>query len=175
MKGEILSIMTNIGSPVGFISLIDSRLLVLRSSFSLSEINVPDALLLYRLRTTVSKPTPLGTNLLLPRSMSILPSRLRRLISRPWLTLTISILTCTQYVVGSNGTVQVNYVKGGHPVILVPDDIVEAAGMCDSLLASTKVGSKSSGGSAASSASHILPWMQSGLLALVGVVASMLL
>ena len=31
---------------------------------------------------------------------------------------------------GSNGSVEVEYSKGGTPVILVPDDILEASGLC---------------------------------------------
>ncbi|KAI0273856.1 glycoside hydrolase family 13 protein [Gloeopeniophorella convolvens] len=41
-----------------------------------------------------------------------------------------SILTCTQWAVGSNGTVEVQYTKGGAPVILVPDDILQGSGLC---------------------------------------------
>jgi alpha-amylase len=32
--------------------------------------------------------------------------------------------------VGSNGSVEVEYSKGGTPIILVPDDILEASGLC---------------------------------------------
>jgi len=40
------------------------------------------------------------------------------------------ILSCAQYAVGSGGTVEVNYAKGGRPVILVPDDILEGSRLC---------------------------------------------
>lgn len=40
------------------------------------------------------------------------------------------IFTCTQWAVGSNGTVEVEYTKGGVPVILVPDAILKGAAMC---------------------------------------------
>jgi len=40
------------------------------------------------------------------------------------------ILTCKQWAVGSNGTVAVEYTKGGSPVILVPDDILQGSGLC---------------------------------------------
>jgi alpha-amylase len=32
--------------------------------------------------------------------------------------------------VGSGGTVEVDYLKGGKPVILVPDDILEGSRLC---------------------------------------------
>ena len=41
-----------------------------------------------------------------------------------------SILSCTQYAVGSNGTVEVNYSSGGKAVILVPDDILAGSMLC---------------------------------------------
>jgi len=40
------------------------------------------------------------------------------------------ILTCKQWVVGSNGTVEVEYTKGGVPAILVPDNILQGCGIC---------------------------------------------
>lgn len=43
---------------------------------------------------------------------------------------TTDILTCTQHVVGSNGTVEVEYSKGGVPTILVPTSILENSGIC---------------------------------------------
>ena len=41
-----------------------------------------------------------------------------------------SILTCAQFVVGSNGTVDVQYNKGGVPTILVPTSVLENSGFC---------------------------------------------
>ncbi|KAI9446615.1 glycoside hydrolase family 13 protein [Lactarius indigo] len=40
------------------------------------------------------------------------------------------ILSCKQYAVGSGGTVEVEYSKGGKPVILVPDEILEGSKLC---------------------------------------------
>jgi len=54
------------------------------------------------------------------------------------------ILSCTQYAVGSNGSVDVNYSKGGKPVILVPDDILEGSTLC-STANSGQVGLSSAG------------------------------
>lgn len=52
-----------------------------------------------------------------------------------------SILTCTQWVVGSNGTVSVQYTKGGVPTILVPDTVLQNSGICghsDAVVPQTK-------------------------------------
>ncbi|CDO69036.1 Glycoside Hydrolase Family 13 protein [Trametes cinnabarina] len=43
---------------------------------------------------------------------------------------TTDILTCTQFAIGSNGSVEVEYSKGGRPVILVPDDLLDNSGLC---------------------------------------------
>ncbi|KAI0005872.1 glycoside hydrolase family 13 protein [Russula compacta] len=40
------------------------------------------------------------------------------------------IFSCKQWAVGSNGTVEVEYTKGGTPVILVPDNILKGSGFC---------------------------------------------
>lgn len=45
---------------------------------------------------------------------------------------TMEILTCKQYVVGSNGTVDIEYTKGGVPAILVPTDVLKDSGFCGS-------------------------------------------
>lgn len=42
----------------------------------------------------------------------------------------ISILSCRQWAVGSNGTVDVEYTRGGVPVILVPDSVLQNSGLC---------------------------------------------
>ncbi|OBZ75401.1 Alpha-amylase 1 [Grifola frondosa] len=43
---------------------------------------------------------------------------------------TVDILTCKQYAVGSNGTVEVEYSKGGVPVILIPNTALFGSGIC---------------------------------------------
>ncbi|KAF8589927.1 glycoside hydrolase family 13 protein [Ramaria rubella] len=75
LKGNVLSIMTNIGSP--------------------------------------------------PRNSSIA-------VFTPWTssTPTIDILSCTQWAVGSNGTVSVEYSKGGQAVVLVPESNMQGSGLC---------------------------------------------
>jgi len=40
------------------------------------------------------------------------------------------ILSCKQWAVGSNGSVEVQYTSGGSPVILVPDEILHGSGLC---------------------------------------------
>lgn len=46
-----------------------------------------------------------------------------------------SILSCKQWAVGSNGTVEVQYTKGGTSVILVPDDVLDGSGICGGSIA----------------------------------------
>jgi alpha-amylase len=41
-----------------------------------------------------------------------------------------SILSCQQFVVGSNGSLEVEYSKGGMAHILVPRDLLENSGIC---------------------------------------------
>ncbi|KAI0822624.1 alpha-amylase [Trametes gibbosa] len=43
---------------------------------------------------------------------------------------TTNILTCSQYAVGSNGSIEIAYSKGGVPVILVPDSKLDNSGLC---------------------------------------------
>ncbi|KAI0637259.1 alpha-amylase [Trametes polyzona] len=43
---------------------------------------------------------------------------------------TTDIITCRQYAIGSNGTIEVEYSKGGVPVILVPDTKLDNSGLC---------------------------------------------
>lgn len=43
---------------------------------------------------------------------------------------TTDVLSCKQWAVGSNGTVEVEYTRGGQPVILVPDSILQNSGLC---------------------------------------------
>ncbi|KAI0085427.1 alpha-amylase [Irpex rosettiformis] len=46
--------------------------------------------------------------------------------------ITIDALTCKQYVVGSNGTLSVQYSLGGVPTILVPESVLQGSGICGS-------------------------------------------
>lgn len=50
----------------------------------------------------------------------------------PWKSsvATTDVLTCTQYAVGSEGTINVEYSKGGRPVILVPNSVLAGSGIC---------------------------------------------
>jgi alpha-amylase len=41
-----------------------------------------------------------------------------------------SILTCEQWATGSGGTIEVEYTKGGVPVILIPATLLVGSGMC---------------------------------------------
>jgi len=56
------------------------------------------------------------------------------------------ILSCKQWAVGSNGTVEVQYTKGGSSVILVPDDVLDGSGICGgSIAGKAGAGSMSNG------------------------------
>ncbi|KAI0698482.1 alpha-amylase [Cytidiella melzeri] len=44
--------------------------------------------------------------------------------------ITTDILTCTQHVVGSNGTLAVQYSLGGVPTVLVPQSVLQGSGIC---------------------------------------------
>ncbi|EKM82841.1 hypothetical protein AGABI1DRAFT_82568 [Agaricus bisporus var. burnettii JB137-S8] len=67
----------------------------------------------------------------------------------------INILTCQQWVVGSRGYLDVQYTKGGQPVILAPADSLNDSGFCGNTLSTTVVGNSTRQNSAASS---LHPW-----------------
>jgi len=75
MKGSIVSIMTNIGSP-------------------------PQ-------NTSMAAYTPLANSLS-----------------------TTDIISCREFAVGSNGTINVDYTEGGRAVILVPSSMLVNSGIC---------------------------------------------
>ncbi|KAI0320503.1 glycoside hydrolase family 13 protein [Amylostereum chailletii] len=60
------------------------------------------------------------------------PQNVSVFAATPWASSSssVDIFTCRQHVIGSNGTVQVQYEKGGVPVVLVSNDLLNAAGMC---------------------------------------------
>jgi alpha-amylase len=41
-------------------------------------------------------------------------------------------LDCTQHVVGSNGTLSVEYSRGGMATVLVPQSVIDGSGICGS-------------------------------------------
>ncbi|KIJ69594.1 glycoside hydrolase family 13 protein [Hydnomerulius pinastri MD-312] len=41
-----------------------------------------------------------------------------------------NILTCAQWPVGSNGTIDVEYSRGGVPVVLIPSNYLQGSGLC---------------------------------------------
>lgn len=67
-----------------------------------------------------------------------------------------------------------NYNKGGKPVILVPDEIVNKAGMCGSLIASTRTGSSEAGTSGARRGVLVGGWGVVLGLGMLGVVSGLL-
>jgi alpha-amylase len=42
-----------------------------------------------------------------------------------------SILTCQQWAVGASGALDVEYTKGGVPVILIPSPLLVGSGICE--------------------------------------------
>jgi len=71
-------------------------------------------------------------------------------VQSPWQssTSTTNILTCRQWVIGAEGWVQVEYSKGGVPVVLMPSALLEGSGLCtDELSAQSGLnkGAKTSG------------------------------
>ncbi|PFH49092.1 glycoside hydrolase family 13 protein [Amanita thiersii Skay4041] len=47
---------------------------------------------------------------------------------------TMNILTCQQWVVGAKGTIEVEYTRGGAPVILFPAEMLIGSGLCGDVL-----------------------------------------
>ncbi|KAI0665092.1 alpha-amylase [Cubamyces menziesii] len=86
---------------------------------------------------------------------------------------TTDILTCTQFAVGSNGSIEVEYSKGGRPVVLVPDDLLDNSGLCGHELATTVAG-KSSQGAVTTSGASKAPLMNAFVAGLVLVISSLL-
>ncbi|KAJ3528036.1 hypothetical protein NM688_g8046 [Phlebia brevispora] len=60
------------------------------------------------------------------------PANISTAVHTPWQSgfATTDVLSCRQFAVGSNGTVQVEYTKGGQPVILIPESILWNSGLC---------------------------------------------
>lgn len=94
MKGQVISIMTNIGSPVSGHS-------PLPASYLITQPYQPQN------GTQISVSTPYE------------PS-----------SATINILTCQEWVIGSSGNIDVEYTKGGRPVVLVPTGMLRNSGIC---------------------------------------------
>lgn len=46
-------------------------------------------------------------------------------------SLTIDVLTCTQFVVSSGGMIEIEYTEGGKPVILIPSESLSGSGICE--------------------------------------------
>lgn len=113
MKGSVVTIMTNIGSPVRFVS---KELDVLKPHCVQFAAAKREHVCIY------------------PLAEQFLDSRVSRTVTqrsyRKNSDAISSILSCKQFAVGSNGSLEVVYTKGGSPVVLVPDDILEGSGLC---------------------------------------------
>jgi alpha-amylase len=111
MKGDVVTIVTNIGSPVRFESkgLDPYSLYVICSRKTQACLHIPPGRIVSRLSSELS---------CLQRSHGNNPDAIS------------SILSCKQFAVGSNGSLEVGYTKGGTPVVLVPDNILDGSGLC---------------------------------------------
>ncbi|KAI0747849.1 alpha-amylase [Daedaleopsis nitida] len=67
-------------------------------------------------------------------------------------TTTTDILTCTQHVIGSGGSLVFQYSQGGVPYVLVPDDTLPGSGLCGHTLSTqtTQTGTGAQGNDNAS-------------------------
>ncbi|OSD02788.1 glycoside hydrolase family 13 protein [Trametes coccinea BRFM310] len=86
---------------------------------------------------------------------------------------TTDILTCTQFAIGSNGSVEVEYSKGGRPVILVPEELLENSGFCGHN-AATVVSGKGAQGAVTTSGASARPGpvlLAAGFAALLAALA----
>ncbi|KAH0584101.1 hypothetical protein H2248_009671 [Termitomyces sp. 'cryptogamus'] len=67
--------------------------------------------------TNIGSPPQNGTHIVVPTSYAA---------STP----TINILTCQQWAIGAGGKIDVEYTKGGVPVVLVPASLLKGSGIC---------------------------------------------
>lgn len=121
MKGDVITVLTNIGSPVSISDLIRCIYLTLTLCIR------------YSPRTSASPHTRRTTTVFPPRSQCMYSPSMTTIAD---LASLFSILTCRQYAVGSNGSIEVEYSKGGVPVILVPDTKLDNSGLCGHVQAS---------------------------------------
>jgi alpha-amylase len=128
MKGNVVTILTNIGSPVRFES--KEPIQALKCGVHSRKIRAH---------------SPIHPGL----AASQVPSKLKTIYQgkrESKFDKILSILSCKQWAVGSNGTVEVQYTKGGTSVILVPDDILDGSGLCGgSIAGKAKAGGLSNG------------------------------
>ena len=83
-----------------------------------------------------------------------------------------SILTCKQYAVGSGGVVEIQYAKGGVPVILVPDDSLAGSGFCGRELATGASELGTQAGDANAAPKHVSSLFATSLALLAGAFMS---
>ncbi|TFK46032.1 alpha-amylase [Heliocybe sulcata] len=82
---------------------------------------------------------------------------------------TTDVLSCRQWAVGSNGTVDVEYTKGGQPVVLVPSDQLKGSGLCGYEAANSTKSTASMASGATSGLSRFDAMMTSALLVLLSL------
>ncbi|EPQ58540.1 alpha-amylase [Gloeophyllum trabeum ATCC 11539] len=80
---------------------------------------------------------------------------------------TTDVLSCRQWAVGSNGTVDVEYTRGGQPVVLVPSSQLEGSGLCGYAVKNSTKSAASMASGAPSGLSRYDAMMTSALLILL--------
>ncbi|KAF7800248.1 hypothetical protein EIP86_011495 [Pleurotus ostreatoroseus] len=60
------------------------------------------------------------------------PQNVSIAVQTPWdnSLATTDIVSCRQYAVGSNGSIEVEYTKGGQATIIIPDTVLQNSGIC---------------------------------------------
>ncbi|KAJ7929301.1 glycoside hydrolase family 13 protein [Mycena leptocephala] len=95
----------------------------------------------------------------------------------PWAqgTVTIDVVACRQFVVASAGYLEVEYTKGGVPVVLAEASFLKGSGLCGTAMAALHTNSTSADTVAQSSALHRVPltWLASSLITLLLMTISL--
>jgi alpha-amylase len=89
--------------------------------------------------------------------------------------LVCSVVACRQFVVASAGYLEVEYTKGGVPVVLAEASFLKGSGLCGTAMAALHTNSTSADTVAQSSALHRVPltWLASSLITLLLMTISL--
>lgn len=118
MKGPVISIVTNIGSPVHLSSFLE--LTIVLTCFSAPE--------WYPHRSYFA------ISALYSHGQVCISLELFRMQSLVNTCVCLSILTCAQWAVGAKGTLDAQYTLGGAPNVLIPLQMLNGSGLCESEL-----------------------------------------
>ena len=144
MKGPVISVVTNIGSPVGHVFFFSRDILIpIRIVFTAQKWHP------YRSQNPIRRVDGIDQV-----CFSLVLLFLALML--PW----ISILTCKQWAVGSKGMIEAQYTLGGVPNILIPSSMLSGSGLCGAEL---KTAGDKGGKAAALNSSGHLSAIPSGL------------